>query len=249
MSFVGDLFGGGAADAAADAANTSASAQREGLNYLRERERVPMHYRDQALAIMANELGIPMPSYELSEGANNQASNYNAGAPSQAGIMGRMANVLRDERLGFSSMPSYKNVSPAPSSLTDIAMQSPLYKAILDSQSAGEQAIARTASATGGLRGGSAISDIAGFGRDLQNKALLTAYNQKLGMLGGLTGLQSMAPQIAQQYGNIGETIAAGQVASANARQQGLGSALGLLGTIGGFAIGGSLGSSLGGVI
>jgi len=55
---------------------------------------------------------------------------------------------------------------------------------------------------------------------------LLESYNQQLGGIQGLAGLQSAAPQIAQQYGQIGETNAMGQIAAAQAKQQGINNCL-----------------------
>ena len=105
--------------------------------------------------------------------------------------------------------------------LIEQAQMSPLYKAMIEG---GEQAALRNLSATGGLRGGSSISAQQG----VQNQALLQAYNQQLGQLQGLAQLPSNVNQIAAQQSGIGQTLSQGQVAAAQARQQGgLGSLIG----------------------
>ena len=114
-----------------------------------------------------------------------------------------------------------ENIAAAPS-LVDRAKSSPLYSAIMGGRKAGEQAISRSALATGGLRGGATIGNLAGFGRDLQNQALLQSYNQQLGLAQNLMGAPTLAPQIAQQTSNIGKTQALGITGAAQAKQQGL---------------------------
>ena len=56
------------AKAAERAAGTSAEIQQQGLDYLRESERLPMYYRDQALADLAAEYGL-MPFQESPQAA------------------------------------------------------------------------------------------------------------------------------------------------------------------------------------
>lgn len=128
--------------------------------------------------------------------------------------------------------------------LIEQAEASPLYQSIMGGQAAGEEALARTASATGGLRGGGTASQLAGFGKDLQNEALLQSYgaevsqyNQNLAGLQGLANLPSQATSIAGMTAGIGQTQAQGQIASANARQQAMNQLMGLGGQAGAAAI------------
>ena len=68
MGFIGDLFGGGGDDAAKSsikASEIAADAQREALDYLKEREAIPQQYREGAL----NTLG---GLYGLEGGTGNQ---------------------------------------------------------------------------------------------------------------------------------------------------------------------------------
>jgi len=121
--------------------------------------------------------------------------------------------------------------------LIDQAQLSPLYQSILGTGAAGEEALARTASATGGLRGGGTASQLANYNQNLQQEALLESYNQQLGGIQGLAGLQSAAPQISQQYGQIGQTQAQGQIAAVQAKQQAFGNIMNLGGQVGVAAI------------
>jgi hypothetical protein len=105
--------------------------------------------------------------------------------------------------------------------LIDRAIESPLYQGIIGGREAGEEAILRSAAATGGLRSGDVQTALYDYNTQLENKALLESYNQQLQGLTGLAGLPSMAPQIAQQTGQIGQTLAQGQVAGAQALQTG----------------------------
>lgn len=102
--------------------------------------------------------------------------------------------------------------------LLERAQTSPFYTAMLEG---GEEAVLRSAAATGGLRSGGTISDL----KDVQNEALLASYNQQISDearqiagLEGLAGLQSYAPQIAQQTANIGATLGQGTTAAAQAK-------------------------------
>lgn len=119
------------------------------------------------------------------------------------------------------------------------ALKSPLYGAIMGGQEAGEEAILRSAAATGGLRSGNVQENLYDYNTQLQNQALLQSYNAQLGErqtqmqgLGGLAGLPSLAPQIAQGIAGIGQTQSQAQIAAAQAgqtgQQQGFGNLLGL---------------------
>lgn len=78
----------------------------------------------------------------------------------------------------------------------DQAMQSPLYGAMLNQ---GEQAIARRASATGGLRGGSTNEALAQNSQNVLNSII----NQRLSGLGGMAdyGMQNQSNYL-NSYGN-----------------------------------------------
>lgn len=105
--------------------------------------------------------------------------------------------------------------------MIDRAIQSPLYQQIMGGLDAGENAILRNASATGGLRSGNTNYNLADYGTQLQNKALLESYNQQLMGLQGMAGLPSMAPAIASGMSDIGTTYGQGMIAAAQAKQSG----------------------------
>ena len=102
------------------------------------------------------------------------------------------------------------------------AMSSPLYQAMMGGQQAGEESILRNAAATGGLRSGNTQTAMYDYNTQLQNNALLESYNQQLQGLGNLAQLPSMAPQISQGMGQIGQTQALGITGAAQAQQQGI---------------------------
>ena len=117
--------------------------------------------------------------------------------------------------------------------LIERAKESPLYGAMMGGREAGEEAILRGASATGGLRSGNVQGAMYDYNTQLQNQALLQSYNQQLQGLQGMAGLPSNAPQIASGMAGVGQTLgqgvsgagqtmAQGQVASGQAWQQGL---------------------------
>lgn len=182
MGAIGDLFGGGGGDDAANAsiaaANVQADYQREALNYLKEREAVPQQYREAALNQMAGAYGLP-------------------GGATGGEFLQR-------------------------------AQASPIYQAIMGDLPQMEEAVLRNQSATGALRTGSADLMLAENQRKLRGQALG-------GVMQGIQGmaqLPSLTPAIASQIGGIGQTLAQGQVAAAQAQQsgqqQGFGNLMGL---------------------
>ena len=157
-----------AGDKARKAAETQAAYQREALEYMKEREKLPQKFREGSLTQLAGIAGL-----EGGEGSQQ--------------------------------------------ALIDRAMESPLYGAMMGGQQAGEEAILRQAAATGGLRSGNVQENLAEFSSNLQNQALLESYNQQLSGLQGLASLPSQATTIAGMQSGIGETLAQGQVARAQA--------------------------------
>ena len=118
---------------------------------------------------------------------------------------------------GIFGLPGFQGESPIGmegfvSSLRD----DPFYQANVE---AGEEAILRNLSATGGLRSGTAQEALA----ENQQNVLQNIFQQRLGGLQGLANLPSNVNQIAQNIQGLGETTAQGRIAAANARQQGMG--------------------------
>ena len=106
----------------------------------------------------------------------------------------------------------------------------PLYQSMIESgqagKQAGEEAILRTAGATGGLRSGNVQSNLykynTEFDTDLRNKALLATYQDQIKGLRGLGNLPGQTENIANVMSNIGTTQAQGLVAQGQIAQQGI---------------------------
>ena len=84
MGFIKDIFGGGdAADAATDSANIQAGAQREALDYLKEREAIPQQFREGALQNIGGIYGL-----EGGTGSQQELIDRAQASPLYAAIMG-----------------------------------------------------------------------------------------------------------------------------------------------------------------
>lgn len=97
-------------------------------------------------------------------------------------------------------------------SILDRATASPFYT---EAVRIGEDSVLRNASATGGLRSGSASENLA----NVNQQALLQSYQTQLQGLQGLGSLQSNANNIAGMTQGIGQTYAQGITAQAQANE------------------------------
>ena len=93
--------------------------------------------------------------------------------------------------------------------------RNPIFQATLGDIGAQEESILRNQSATGALRSSGTEQMLA----ENQRQRQLAAYQNSLSGLQGLSGLQSYAPQIAQQTANIGQTQAQGIIGAEQSRQ------------------------------
>lgn len=166
-----------------EGSNIAARGQQQAIDFLSDRERLPITIRDQALQGLAN-------FYEMPTQPKTQAE------------------------------------------LIAEARQSPLYSAILSNRGRGEDAILRNAAATGGLRSGATINDLAEFNTDLENQALLTGfqdarqmddYRRMLNLQGitGLTNLQGNEAMIADLMAGRGATLGTGYAEQERIQGQG----------------------------
>ena len=223
-------------------AEVQAQSQREALEYMKQREALPQHMREQALMRLGGVYGIPYSPPQ--QAGVQQPAAATAAAPELSPIMQQFAHIPEvRERLGLddttgapASQPYTVPTMGGPFGQQDLIQQartSPLYGAMMGGREAGEEAIMRRAGATGGLRSGNVQEAMYDYNTQLQNQALLQSYNQQLQGLQGLAGLPSYAPQIAsgmagvgqtlgQGVSGAGQTIAQGQVAAGQAQQQGL---------------------------
>ena len=152
-----------AGDKAYKASKMSVDAQKEALEYIKQREALPQALREEALTKIGG-------FYGLGDGTDSQQE------------------------------------------LIDQAMRTPIYQAIQGTKAGAEEAILRNAAATGGLRSGNVQDALARLSQDIDESALLTAYNQQLQGLTGLANLPSMSRDIAGMIQGIGATKAQGLV-------------------------------------
>jgi hypothetical protein len=109
------------------------------------------------------------------------------------------------------------------------ARQSPLYSAMMGSREAGEEAILRNQAMTGGLRSGSTQEALYDYNTQLENQALLEAYNQRVQGLSGFTGLTDRTSEIGQTMADIGAVEAGQQQAVGQAKLGGWSGGLGAI--------------------
>lgn len=222
------LSGEKAAKASERGSQADIGFQQQGLDYLKETDKVPMQARNAALQALMAEYGLappPEPAGPSRVSTGETGPQYDSqgrlvdNSFDPAGPPGALTFDMESPEAAMVNQP----MTPASTSpILERAMASPLYSAIMSGRGAGEESILRNASATGNLRGGATISDLAEYNTGLENRATIEAYNQQLQGVQGLAGLSSMAPQIANQYSNIGQTSGQGIIGAAQAKQQGL---------------------------
>lgn len=216
---VSGIFGGGndAGDASrAAAAKAAVGAEEAGIigseGYLSAAEKAAQGYRDvgeetkafldQSGWALAGGLGA---ATDLETDAQREALAY---------LQEREAlpQGLREGALtGLGGLFSPDGDMAGQQAMIDRAIASPLYRSILGGKEAGEEAILRSAGATGGLRSGDVQSNLYDYNVQLENQALLESYNQQLEGLIGLSGLPSGATDIANLMTSIGGTEAVGK--------------------------------------
>lgn len=114
------------------------------------------------------------------------------------------------------TMGSDGTLVPDGSSIVERAEASPFYQTAVQR---GEEAVLRNASATGGLRSGTASEALAA----VNQNALLASYTNQLSGLQGMAQLPSNANNIASTMSGVGQTLAQGMIGgaqSAAAQQQ-----------------------------
>lgn len=151
---------------------------------------------------------------ELSAGFQREALDY---------LKTSQAPLLEAQQFGLSGLMDYFGGNQQ--GLVDAAKQSPYYTSMLGQ---GEEAVLRNAAATGGLRSGTAKNALAANSQNVLNSAI----GQQLGGLQTLAGFQPNTAGVAQATGNIGNTLAQGITAGAQAQQAGMGQFLGLGGSV-----------------
>ena len=181
--------------------------------------------------------------------AATQASNVAAQGQQQAlGFLQQREQIPQNALQGLAAYFQVPGQAPGQAELISQAQGSPLYQAIMGQRGSGEEAILRNASATGGLRSGNTNAALSDYSMQLENQALLQAYNEAQGRsdyernlnLSGLGDLASMsnAPGIAQLMEAIGQTKGQGIIGAAQAREQGRQNTFNNILGLGGLALG-----------
>lgn len=203
-----DVTGQSASEDIGRAAETQAASQEAALEAYKEAEAVPQAFREAGYQRFGEMFGI---GYDPETGQT------------------------------FATEPTLANQQQ----LVEQAMASPMYGAVMGTREAGEEALARQMAAGGaGLRGGSTTSALIDYNTQLANQALMSGYSeavrqqqQQLGGIQTLMGTPSTAGNIAQMQAGIGQTLAQGQIAGAQAQQQAMGGLIGAGTTLGAAAI------------
>jgi hypothetical protein len=161
-------------------------------------------------------------------GGSTAAGAATAGAQISADAANRALDYLKEEE----AIPQFfrkgsLNIIGGLSGLGDMAGQdaaskikdSEIYRQVMSSKMAGEDAILRNASVTGGLRSGNTNDALARYSGDLQQQA----FFQGLNSLQGLAQLPSNANNIAAATAGVGDILGQGQVAAGQAIAAGRG--------------------------
>ena len=195
-----------ASQAATQASGVQADSQAEALAYLRQINALPQHLREQALQGLSDYAqNAPQHQYGtgFSEQDIKQWFQNNPGATdaqiavamqkhgiSPMQIAAATGTPIQQVEQRFSAQggqiaPQYTQAQNRQAQTFNLkdqgqliqdAQGSPLYAAIMGTQQAGEQAILRNQSATGGLRGGGTIGKLTDYGQQTANRALLDSF-------------------------------------------------------------------------
>ncbi len=204
-----------AAKSSTDAAKIYADAQREQLEYLKEIDKLPREYRESALKMLGSIYGA------------GPAAGEPGGPPMDVGGMG---SPYTDREAFFAGGPTSPFTDPE--GFVGGLKQDPFYGMMLRE---GEESVLRGASATGGLRSGTASENLAQNSQDVLRQLYGQKYDeygdyygQKMGEFqdytGGLKGMANLplnTGQIAQTMGDIGRTEAQGVTGAGQAWQRG----------------------------
>lgn len=205
-SVVKGITGGGGKDSAKAATNASQAASKGQIAA--------------ANTASQSQLAASQAASQNSLAASQQASNaYLQGSQTAAASQQQALDYLKQTDqlptgLREDALRSLGGLYSGGGSITDRAMASPLYQAAVQQ---GENAVLRNASATGGLRSGNASENLA----QVNQNALVAAYNDQIAGLQGLSSLPSNANNIAGLMSGVGNTLGQGQSAAGNALAQG----------------------------
>lgn len=244
------------ANAATNAANIQAQYQQQALDYLKQTGAVPQAVSSAALQKLAGLYGLTLPgtteqiqnaatvntsgggNFDFSGPATQQQKDFfsliTSLSPEQFSTLENQvkdAEAINSGTYGLTGLSGTGETTPLfdQQAMIESAITSPLYQSIMGGQSAGEEAILRNAAATGGLRSGNVQENLYDYNTQLQNQALLQAYNDQMAQkqyelagLQSLAGLPTNTNQIASTLSNIGSTYGTGTAAAGTATAQGI---------------------------
>ena len=158
-------------------------------------------------------------SNAITSASQNSANSILQGSQTSSAAQQQALDYLRQQDklptgLRENALRSLGGLYGGKGSITDRAMASPLYQAAVQQ---GENSVLRNASATGGLRSGTTSENLA----QVNQNALIAAYNDQIAGLQGLSSLPSNANTIAGYTAGVGNTLGQGQISSANTLSQG----------------------------
>ena len=227
MSFVEDVFlGGKAADAAIEGSEIAAGAQREALDYLKQTEQLPQHYREGALSQLGALYGLDGPPQAAAQAPQSapQAFNFQR---TGGGLIGDFASQVQAQANQYQQSQQQQPVGAqraqpqGKSGFLQGLLEDPFYEMMLER---GEEGILRNASATGGLRSGNTQDALYRANQDV----LRGLYDEKVSGLQGLARLPSNANSIAQTTAGIGQTLGQGVIGAGQAKQDAYGQLINL---------------------
>lgn len=123
----------------------------------------------------------------------------------------QIGDAAMKKQAGIYGVPGYEEQG---SDYYNNLTESPIYKAIMEGIPQGEQAVMRNASATGMLRSGNVKDALSQNAIDTNRQAVLDTLEFDTQGLSGLSGLPNYTSSIATTTAGIGETLAAGQLAT-----------------------------------
>lgn len=195
---MGSILGGGKSKDSSKAINSSAA------EVAKAAQAGGQSMNTAITAASQNSANSILQGSQVSADSALQGSQTSAAAQQQALDYLRQQDALPSS-LRESALRSLGGIYGGKGNITDRAMASPLYKAAVQQ---GENSVLRNASATGGLRSGSASENLA----QVNQNALIAAYNDQIAGLQGLSSLQSNANNIAGYTAGVGNTLGQGQI-------------------------------------
>lgn len=153
----------------------------------------------------------PMAGVRASEEAAQTSADYQNRALDYLMQQDELPTQLRDQ--GLTALGDY--YSGNQQGLIDQVQTSPFYQSMMEQ---GQDAVLRSAGATGGLRSGNVNTALAENSQNVLNNAV----QQQLSGLAGLAGLGTNTNTIANQMSNVGNTLSEGIIGSEQSRQAGV---------------------------